>query len=69
MGRSDVLLFVALARDVERREGMFNAKDLSSMAWAFATVGRLEALLFAILVRMMEQRMNEFNKADIVMTV
>ena len=40
IGKSLVILFVALARAAEPRLGEFNAQDLANTAWAFATAGQ-----------------------------
>ena len=49
MGQVDAPLFMALAREAERRMGDFNQRNLTNTAWAFATLGQTDALLFAAL--------------------
>ena len=39
----------------------FNAQDLASTAWAFASLGQLEEKLFVALGKAAEQRLGEFN--------
>jgi len=39
MGRSEKLLFTALARQAEKCRGRFKAQGLANTAWAFAKVG------------------------------
>lgn len=40
-GRSDALLFPALASAAERLTGVFSAQGLNTLAWAFANLGEL----------------------------
>lgn len=63
-GQPDVVLFTALAREVEQRVGDFHPQHLANTAWASATVvgvcdgrpARSGPQLFAALARVAEQR-------------
>jgi len=59
--QSDVSLFEALARMVEKRVGDFNTKNLANTAWAFAKAGRSNMALFVVLARAVERRVSESN--------
>ena len=49
------ILFIPLARAVERWVSEFEAQNLTNTAWAFATVSRPDEKLFAALARTVER--------------
>ena len=68
LGQADAQLFMALAREAERRVGNFNGQDLANTAWAFAKAGQLDASLFAALAREAERRVGDFNAQHLANT-
>jgi len=56
----DALLFVAVARAVERRVGECDAQNLANTAWAVATTKLPHSALFVFLARAADRRVGDF---------
>lgn len=51
LGRLDVQLSMALAREAEQRMCDFTPDNMADIAWAFAMMGQLHAKLFTKIAR------------------
>ena len=54
-------LFKAVAAEVPRRIGEFNAQDMANTVWAFATAGVADPSLFKAVAAEVPRRIGEFN--------
>ena len=68
LGQADAQLFMALAREAERRLGDFNPQGLANTAWAFATLGQADAQLFMALAGEAERRVGNFKPQELANT-
>ena len=57
-----------MARAAGRHIDEFEAQELASTAWAFATTGRSDPQLFIVLARASEQRIGEFSAQNLANT-
>ena len=64
----DGLLFIALARTVERHLGEFKPQELANTAWAFAMVAQQDTQLVRVLARTAEWRLEDFNTQNLANT-
>jgi len=62
-------LFQAVAAEVPRRIGEFNAQNMANTVWAFATAGVTADPLFKAVAAEVPRRIGEFNAQDMANTV